>query len=495
MPRVKRQPTTPTAPDQPDPITEDLSRHPTMPLIECVQQELAMTTNINDLLGTEGIPSAAHDSLSTTNSLSGTTTHQASCLDVATLFKATQAIASELELDTLLARVMDIMLEHSGADHGCLVLAHEDLLLLEAVRTLNPSVTDVLQGQTLDDQVPLSAALVHYVASSRRPLLLQDARRDNPVPPDSYIQQTPVASILCSPLLYQGELLGVLYLENRLALNAFPPERLAVVEALAAQAAISLANVQTVAVKLHAFRLEGVLKFMRFFQHELRGYSAGLESLVPLVRDMFLQAGDVIPSVDGIDPVEVLQGLEVTAEQLTGLTHQLLILTRSGTLASQQCQAVQLENLCRPILLEAAARIAQHELPIILHDALPADLTVLGDPLYLALALRTAVRNALEALGSRVQPGAIRLDAWPVEDKVVVRLHDTGTGFPDALMKRLRGKAGPERVLGFTTKEGGSGLGLALIMQVARLHGGTVMFTNAPDGGAVIEMTVTRAVG
>ena len=49
-------------------------------------------------------------------------------------------------------------------------------------------------------------------------------------------------SILCLPLVKQGRLVGLLYLENTLTSHAFTLERIAVLELLAAQAAISLEN-------------------------------------------------------------------------------------------------------------------------------------------------------------------------------------------------------------------------------------------------------------
>ena len=48
--------------------------------------------------------------------------------------------------------------------------------------------------------------------------------------------------MLCFPIVKQTRLIGVLYLENELATHAFTPDRLAVLELLAAQAAISLEN-------------------------------------------------------------------------------------------------------------------------------------------------------------------------------------------------------------------------------------------------------------
>ena len=57
-----------------------------------------------------------------------------------------------------------------------------------------------------------------------------------------YLRHCPVQSILCVPLVKQSKLIGVLYLENKLASHVFMPARISVLELLASQAAISLEN-------------------------------------------------------------------------------------------------------------------------------------------------------------------------------------------------------------------------------------------------------------
>jgi signal transduction protein with GAF and PtsI domain len=69
---------------------------------------------------------------------------------------------------------------------------------------------------------------------------LDDASAENQFSDDYYVCSRRLRSILCLPLITQRELLGVLYLENNLAPRAFAPDRLAVLELLASQAAASL---------------------------------------------------------------------------------------------------------------------------------------------------------------------------------------------------------------------------------------------------------------
>ena len=73
-------------------------------------------------------------------------------------------------------------------------------------------------------------------------MIIDDASRPNPFSEDDYLRGRQPKSILCLPLIKQGRLTGLLYLENTLTSHAFTPDRIAVLELLAAQAAISLEN-------------------------------------------------------------------------------------------------------------------------------------------------------------------------------------------------------------------------------------------------------------
>jgi PAS domain S-box-containing protein len=84
-------------------------------------------------------------------------------------------------------------------------------------------------------------SLVRYVIRTHESVILDDASRPNLFSEDDYLHGRQSSSILCLPLIKQGRLTGLLYLENTLTSYAFPPDRIAVVELLAAQA-VSLEN-------------------------------------------------------------------------------------------------------------------------------------------------------------------------------------------------------------------------------------------------------------
>ncbi len=174
-------------------------------------------------------------------------------LDLATVMKASQVIGGEIVLDKLLASLMQILIQNAGAQVGFLLLPaqaqseyEEGKLLIEAsgngeMGDLNSgdSIT-VLQSIPVDNQLPKS--IINYVARTRETVVLDDAMSKGNFTNDPYIQQHQTKSILCAPLLNQGNLSGVVYLENNLTSEAFTPNRLEVIQLLSGQAAIAITN-------------------------------------------------------------------------------------------------------------------------------------------------------------------------------------------------------------------------------------------------------------
>jgi PAS domain S-box-containing protein len=163
-------------------------------------------------------------------------------LDVATVVKASQAVSSEIVLSKLIERLMMIALENAGADRGLLILQTEDDYLIQAEATAAGDQIAVALCQKTITAISCSESIVRYVIRTRESVLLDDAAKPNIFSEDEYLRGRPTKSILCLPLIKQGRLMALLYLENTLSSYAFPPDRVTTLELLAAQAAISLEN-------------------------------------------------------------------------------------------------------------------------------------------------------------------------------------------------------------------------------------------------------------
>ncbi|NJO93330.1 MAG: GAF domain-containing protein [Hydrococcus sp. RM1_1_31] len=193
------------------------------------------------------------NSTSTFNTVTSTT----SVLDLTSAIAASQTLSEEIELDALLSKLMRIVLENAGADRGALILDNAGTWET-AAQCLNG--TCFLSIIPLDQTDTLPSSIINTVKRTQQILIINNLEQDQTFIGDSsFIQQQP-QSLCCMPILNQGKLMGLLYLENHLATEAFTPDRIKVLNLLTAQAAISIENAR--------------------LYHQLEGYNRTLERQV-----------------------------------------------------------------------------------------------------------------------------------------------------------------------------------------------------------------------
>ncbi|WP_437803833.1 sensor histidine kinase [Sorangium sp. So ce693] len=166
-------------------------------------------------------------------------------LDLLAVIKASQTLSSELVLDKLLRTLLTVVLEQGGAQRVCLLLYQDERLSIEAEATLEErgAATMILPPRAEDCSRRVPMSLVRYVQRTKERVILSDAAADaGRFSGDDYLARYRPKSLLCVPVLRQGEMVSLLYLENNLVEGAFTPERLTALSLLATQAAISLEN-------------------------------------------------------------------------------------------------------------------------------------------------------------------------------------------------------------------------------------------------------------
>ncbi|MBD2446593.1 AAA family ATPase [Nostoc sp. FACHB-152] len=162
--------------------------------------------------------------------------------DLTTFIKASQALSGEIVFDKLLAKLMQIVLENAGAETGFLILERAGNLFIEASGRFGKYDIKMQQSIPVELSQQLPIYIINYVHRMGENIVLNDATCEGGFTTDSYIVQHQPKSVLCSPIIHQGKLIGILYLENRLIAGAFTPERLEILQLLSSQAAISLEN-------------------------------------------------------------------------------------------------------------------------------------------------------------------------------------------------------------------------------------------------------------
>jgi PAS domain S-box-containing protein len=162
-------------------------------------------------------------------------------LDLGTVIKVSQAVSGEIVLEQLVQTLMVIAIEHAGAERGLLILPYgEEHRIAAKAGTGRDEIAVQLEEVPITSS-DLPDSLLRYVIRTQESVILDDALAQNLFSEDEYFRQEQrPRSILCLPLVKQAKLMGVLYLENNLAPGVFTTKRLALLELLASQAAISL---------------------------------------------------------------------------------------------------------------------------------------------------------------------------------------------------------------------------------------------------------------
>ncbi|MBC1235804.1 ATP-binding sensor histidine kinase [Nostoc sp. 2RC] len=246
----------------------------------------------------------------TSNSSATSSSSVSDTLDLKAILKASQAISGEIELEKLLSSLLSIVIENAGADKCVFMLMLDNRLLIKGSITgeLKPVV---LQRIPIEDSQDIPHKLIYKVLHNQQTVVLLDATADPTFANDPYIIRQQPKSILCSPILRQGKLMGVLYLENNLTKGAFTSDRVELLNLLCAQAAISLEN-----ARLYERSQEYAQQLERSFT-ELSASNSRFERLVdnvPGVVYQFIMSPDGILSLNYIS-ADCYSFYEITPEQ------------------------------------------------------------------------------------------------------------------------------------------------------------------------------------
>jgi PAS domain S-box-containing protein len=161
-------------------------------------------------------------------------------LDLAAIIRVSQATSGEIVLEKLINTLMRTALEQAGAERSLLILGRgvEHRIEAEARSDRDKDIIHFRQSLITPSELPES--LLRYVIRTQESVILSDASAENIFSEDEYIRRKCPRSVLCLPLIKQRQLIGILYFENNLAPGVFTPNRLAMLELIASQAAISL---------------------------------------------------------------------------------------------------------------------------------------------------------------------------------------------------------------------------------------------------------------
>ncbi len=122
-------------------------------------------------------------------------------LDLDTILRASHKITGEIELNSLLANVMQLVIENAGAQKGFLVMEEEGQWIVVAEGDIQESEAFAQKQVRIDENDVVSQGIINYVARTKEKVVLEDAANKGEFTTDPTIQKRQSKSILCSPLV------------------------------------------------------------------------------------------------------------------------------------------------------------------------------------------------------------------------------------------------------------------------------------------------------
>ncbi len=179
------------------------------------------------------------------------------------LYHLSQVFNSSLDLDEVLNRVMDEIIQATGAERGFVMLREADgTLVFRTARGIDQRTID-------DPQFQISRSVVEIVAREGEPILSSDALQDARFSGRQSIQGLKLRSILCAPLKIKDRVSGLVYVDNQLRAGIFTQADLEMLTAIASSAAIAIENARLYQIAIEKGRLERELQVAREVQTSL----------------------------------------------------------------------------------------------------------------------------------------------------------------------------------------------------------------------------------
>ncbi|NER01851.1 MAG: AAA family ATPase [Okeania sp. SIO3C4] len=451
-------------------------------------------------------------------------------LDLASILQVTQTISSTIELNQLLSDIVEIILTNAGAQKTVLLIPQTDQWQIRAMAELASDgiVETSTKSLTLTDESLVPIRLIQYVKNTEQSILINKSQTDIPGILEGYLLKYQPQSILCIPLLYQSNLVGILYLEHPTTKGVFTSYRQTIVQFICTQAAISLRNAQLYDQATQALRdlqqahlqivqsekMSALGNLMAGVAHEINnplGFIAGniqlaQENLADLLDH--LEVYEKNASTENIadhaqeidleylrgDFPNILESIDVGVERMKKISNSLRIFSRQDREKKTAFNIHDGIESTLTILKHRTKASEQHpQIKIITdYEELPE---INCFPGQLNQVFMNILANAIDALEETnegqtyakiegkqncIQIRTSRID----ENHVKIEIEDNGSGMNQKTKDRIF-------EYGFTTKKvgKGTGLGMAIAHQIiTEKHGGTITCDSTVAQGTIFTI-------
>lgn len=447
-------------------------------------------------------------------------------LDLNSIIKSSQVISSEVDMNILLTRMCEIVLDSAGsqADLAAIVVKESDQYVVSAMGGLDIGVQSFKPGVPVEKkEMDLSKPVIFYVLRTRKNIflhnLIEDERFSNP--DKAWMEKNPGSkSVIALPIIHET-LLGVLYVEGMV--DSFTDRNLVVLSYLTSQIGISIKNallfqrVRNISLANHALiesqkqalqnakesekrakqATEEAIKMMKLKEdaskakseflanvsHELRTPLSGVIGLTELLRDTNMTS----------EQQELSDSIRLCADTLLTVINDILDFSKieAGKMRLS-IVGFDIEETIRDVIRALSkANVSKTNLEVIENINLGFKAPVYGDPVRLRQVLMNVLSNSFKFCpqGSIVIK-AVREEETQTSIRVLISVKDTGIGIDDYTMKLLFTPFS-QADTSTARRYGGTGLGLSICKHLVEMMGGKIWMESSVGKGTIVYFTLT----
>lgn len=413
-------------------------------------------------------------------------------LDLMTVIRTSRILTDETDHHELLKKVIDTLLETSGGQRGFLVCKEGEEWRLKVYRSLDEKTSEVLQGVKLENQHLVPSTVINYVIRTGKEIVIDDATREAFHIGEDYLFSVKPLSILCTPMIYQDEILCILYLENNLTTSAFSQHRQEILNHLSNQAAITLKNSRLFNELEHTVSdLNKEVRHRKDIQRQLL-HSEKLSALGRLSSSIAHEFGNPLMGIKYLfDDLEQRLVLSDDDRQLFNMGREECLRMRQLLKGLQQLHQpssgkksrTDLHAVIDGILQLQKNFLTSHQIVAVTDfmSAIPYVMTVRDQ---LCQVLVNLITNSVDAMPDG---GTITITTTTTAGRVELTVHDTGQGISPDVRERIFEPF-------YSTKDiDGSGLGLSTSYSIIKSHGGDLSFTSHPATGTSFTISLPHS--
>jgi nitrogen fixation/metabolism regulation signal transduction histidine kinase len=230
---------------------------------------------------------------------------------------------------------------------------------------------------------------------------------------------------------------------------------------------IRIYSLLDISSELTRSEIEAWQKLIRVLHHEITNSVVPLHILSTSLYDLFCPGRKQIPASEIDDEMidRTVRGLETIVRRSGGLNDFINTYNSFTNTGEPSCSSISVQALLDHILSLMAEELSRNAVEVHVEIS-PPDLRLLADEKLLEQTLINLIKNSVFALEMRDAP-TINLKAYQFDNKTVLEVHDNGKGIPEEHMDAIFTPF-------FTTRKGGSGIGLSLARQVMWMHNGSI---------------------